>query len=32
LPICTRATAWALNSAVYRFLITAFIVAYSFIS
>ena len=28
----TRLTAWALNSGVYRFLVTDFIVAYSFIS
>jgi hypothetical protein len=31
-PKPTRATAWALNSAVYRFLVTDFIVAYSSIS
>src|SRR5271155_2688142 len=30
-PKPTRPTAWALNSAVYRFLVTAFIVAYSLI-
>src|SRR5258706_12167051 len=32
LPNSTRPTAWALNSAEYRFLVTGFIVAYSFIS
>src|ERR1700712_4656135 len=31
-PKPTKPTAWALNSAVYRFLVTVFIVAYSFIS